>query len=81
MRRSPGAPAPSRSACSPALFGAGQLRDLGTRARTDLHDRIGLLFDEELQRFAAIINAAGGMPNGSAATALRQAEETLEAAR
>ena len=63
-----------------SLFGAGQLRDLGTRARMDLHGRISLLFDEELQRFAAIINAAGA-PNGSAATALRQAEETLEAAR
>jgi energy-coupling factor transporter ATP-binding protein EcfA2 len=63
-----------------SLFGAGQLRDLGARARMDLHDRIGLLFDEELQRFAAIINAAGA-PNGSAATALREAEEALEAAR
>ncbi len=63
-----------------SLFGAGQLRDLGARARMDLHDRISLLFDEELQRFAAIINAAGA-PNDSAATALRQAEEALEAAR
>ncbi len=63
-----------------SLFGAGQLRDLGTRARMDLHDRISLLFGEELQRFAAIISAAGA-PNGAAATALRQAEEALEAAR
>jgi energy-coupling factor transporter ATP-binding protein EcfA2 len=63
-----------------SLFGAGQLRDLGARARMDLHDRISLLFDEELQRFAAIVHAAGA-PNGNAALALREAEEALEAAR
>jgi len=63
-----------------SLFGAGQLRDLGARARMDLHDRISLLFDEELQRFAAIVNATGA-PNDDAAFALREAEETLEAAR
>ena len=63
-----------------SLFGAGQLRDLGARARMDLHGRISLLLDEELQRFAAIINAAGA-PNGDAALALREAEEALEAAR
>jgi len=63
-----------------SLFGAGQLRDLGARARMDLHDRISLLFDEELQRFAAIVRAAGA-PNGDAAFALRGAEEALEAAR
>ncbi len=63
-----------------SLFGAGQLRDVGARARMDLHDRISLLFDEELQRFAAIVHAAG-TPNGDAALALREAEEALEAAR
>jgi energy-coupling factor transporter ATP-binding protein EcfA2 len=63
-----------------SLFGAGQLRDLGASARMDLHDRISLLYDEELQRFAAIVNAAGA-PNGDAAFALREAEESLEAAR
>ena len=63
-----------------SLFGAGQLRDLGARARMDLHDRVSLLFDEELQRFAAIVHAAG-TPNGDAALALREAEEALEAAR
>jgi hypothetical protein len=63
-----------------SLFGAGQLRDLGARARMDLHDRVSLLFDEELQRFAAIVHAAGA-PNGDAALALREAEEALEAAR
>jgi energy-coupling factor transporter ATP-binding protein EcfA2 len=63
-----------------SLFGAGQLRDLGASARMDLHDRISLLFGEELQRFAVIVNAAGA-PNGDAAFALREAEEALEAAR
>ncbi len=63
-----------------SLFGAGQLRDLGARARMDLHDRISLLLDEELQRFAAIVSTAGA-PNGDAAFALREAEEALEAAR
>src|ERR1700728_3717087 len=63
-----------------SLFGAGQLRDLGARARMDLHDRVSLLFDEELQRYAAIVHAAGA-PNGDAALALREAEEALEAAR
>jgi len=63
-----------------SLFGAGQLRDLGARARMDLHDRISLLFDEELQRFAAIVSAAGA-PNSDAAFALREAEEALEEAR
>ena len=46
-----------------SLFGAGQLRDLGARARLDLHDRVSLLFGEEMQRFAAIISAAGA-PDG-----------------
>jgi energy-coupling factor transporter ATP-binding protein EcfA2 len=63
-----------------SLFGAGQLRDLGARARMDLHDRISRLFDEELQRFAAIVSAAGA-PNSGAALSLREAEEALEAAR
>jgi hypothetical protein len=63
-----------------SLFGAGQLRDLGARARMDLHKRISLLFDEELQRFAGIINAAGA-PDDNAAAALREAAEALEAAR
>jgi energy-coupling factor transporter ATP-binding protein EcfA2 len=63
-----------------SLFGAGQLRDLGARARLDLHDRISVLFDEEQQRFAAIIDAAGE-PDGGAAAALREAADNLEVAR
>jgi energy-coupling factor transporter ATP-binding protein EcfA2 len=62
------------------LFGAGLLRDLGARARLDLHDRISLLFGEEMRRFTQIINAAGA-PDENAAPALLQAAEALEAAR
>jgi len=62
------------------LFGAGLLRDLGARARLDLHDKISLLFDEEMQRFGEIINDAGA-PDDTSATQLRQASIALEAAR
>jgi energy-coupling factor transporter ATP-binding protein EcfA2 len=63
-----------------SLFGAGPLRDLGAKARLDLHDRVSLLFDEELRRFMQIINAAGA-PDENAAPALLQAAEALEATR
>jgi energy-coupling factor transporter ATP-binding protein EcfA2 len=63
-----------------SLFGAGQLRDLGARAQRDLRDRVSVLFDEELQRFAAIVDAAGG-PDDGAADALREAADYLEVAR
>jgi energy-coupling factor transporter ATP-binding protein EcfA2 len=63
-----------------SLFGAGQLRELGARARLDLHDRVSLLFDEEMRRFTQIINAAGA-PDEDAAPALLQAADGLEAAR
>ena len=63
-----------------SLFGAGPLRDLGARARLDLHDKISLLFGEEMRRFTQIISAAGA-PDENAAPALLQAAEALEAAR
>jgi GTPase SAR1 family protein len=63
-----------------SLFGAGPLRDIGARARRDLHSQISLLFDEEMQRFAQIINAAGA-PIDTAAVQLDQAVYALEAAR
>jgi energy-coupling factor transporter ATP-binding protein EcfA2 len=63
-----------------SLFGAGQLRDIGAKARSDLHERISLLFDEELQRFTMIINAARA-PGDHAAASLRAAAEALEATR
>jgi energy-coupling factor transporter ATP-binding protein EcfA2 len=62
-----------------SLFGAGPLRDLGGRARVDLHDRIRLLFAEEMRRFTEVIDAAG--QPGEAAVHLYQAAYTLEAAR
>ncbi len=63
-----------------SLFGAGPLRDLGARARLDLHDRISLLFAEETRRFTELIDAAGE-PAETAAVHLYQAGYTLEAAR
>jgi energy-coupling factor transporter ATP-binding protein EcfA2 len=63
-----------------SLFGAGQLRDLGARARLDLQQKITLLFGQEMQRFGEIVSAAGA-PDDSAAAALRQGAEELEAAR
>ncbi|HEX4660023.1 MAG TPA: GTPase [Streptosporangiaceae bacterium] len=63
-----------------SLFGAGPLRDLGARARTDLHDKVSLLFDEEIQRFADVISATGA-PIETAAVQLDQAVRALEAAR
>ncbi len=62
------------------LFGAGSLRDLGARARLDLHDRITLLFAAEMRRFTDVIDAAG-QPGPAAAADLYQAAYTLEAAR
>jgi energy-coupling factor transporter ATP-binding protein EcfA2 len=63
-----------------SLFGAGQLRDLGARARLDLHDKMTLLFGEEMQRFNEIVSAAGA-PASNASAALRQAADELEATR
>ena len=63
-----------------SLFGPGPVRDLGARARLDLHDRISLLFAEERRRFTEIIDAAGE-PGETAAVHLYQAAYTLEAAR
>jgi len=63
-----------------SLFGAGLLRDLGARARLDLHHRISLLFAEEMRRFTEIITAVGE-PDEKAAVHLYQAAYSLEAAR
>ena len=52
-----------------SLFGAGRLRDISAKARNDLHERIALLFDEEMLRFAAVINAAGELDDAIAAAA------------
>jgi 50S ribosome-binding GTPase len=63
-----------------SLFGAGPLRDIVSRARVDLRDRVGLMFDEEMLRFADIIDAAG-TPDAAAALQLYQATYALEVAR
>jgi energy-coupling factor transporter ATP-binding protein EcfA2 len=63
-----------------SLFGAGPLRDIVARARADLRDRISLIFDEEMLRFADIIDAAG-TPDAAAALQLYQATYALEVAR
>jgi energy-coupling factor transporter ATP-binding protein EcfA2 len=63
-----------------SLFGAGPLRDVAARARADLHDRIALLFDEEMLRFAQVIDAAG-IPDDTSPAQLRQVTMALETAR
>jgi hypothetical protein len=63
-----------------SLFGAGLLRDIGVRARQDLHARVGDLFDGEARRFVVLIESAGVLDK-TAATELLQAGYTLESAR
>ena len=63
-----------------SLFGAGKLRDISVKARKDLHERIRLLFDEEVLRFATVVNAAGELDEATAEQ-LHQAADSLEAAR
>ncbi len=63
-----------------SLFGAGLLRDIGTRIRQDLRERIRVLFEDEARRYFAIIDAAGA-PEDTAATELLQASYELEGAR
>ena len=72
------ATAPQRLLAS--LFGAGALRDIGSRARADLRDRVSDLFDGEIMRFTAVIDAAG-VPAEAAAVELHQAGYLVEAAR
>jgi GTPase SAR1 family protein len=63
-----------------SLFGAGLLRDMGTRVRQDLRDRVSALFEAEARRYFAIVDAAG-VPDETAAADLLQAGYGLEAAR
>jgi energy-coupling factor transporter ATP-binding protein EcfA2 len=62
------------------LFGAGPLREVTTKARDDLHERIRLLFAEEMLRFGAVIDAVGDLDD-TTAERLLEAAESLEAAR
>ncbi|HUY47061.1 MAG TPA: GTPase [Streptosporangiaceae bacterium] len=63
-----------------SLFGAGPLRDIGTKARTDLRERMRRLFDEEMLRFVEVIDSAGTLDD-AAAVRLYQATYSLEMAR
>ena len=63
-----------------SLFGAGPLRDIVTRTRADLRHRITLIFDEEMRRFADVIDAVGA-PDAVAGLQLYQATYALEVAR
>ena len=63
-----------------SLFGAGPLRDIAGKARTDLHERIGLLFEEEMIRFTQTVDSVG-VPDAAAPGQLSQVALTLESAR
>ncbi len=62
------------------LFGAGPLRDITARTGADLRHRIALLLDEEMRRFADVIDAVG-TPDAAASLHLYQATYALEVAR
>jgi len=62
------------------LFGAGPLRDFVARTGADLRHRITLLLDEEMRRFADVIDAVG-TPDAAASLHLYQATYALEVAR
>jgi hypothetical protein len=63
-----------------SAFGAAETRELTDKARQDLTERIRLLLDEELLRFAKVLDEAGSVDQ-VAAVRLYQAEYSLEAAR
>ena len=63
-----------------SLFGAGLLRDITARTRADLRHRIKLILDEEMRRFADVIDAVG-TPDAAASLHLYQATYALEVAR
>jgi GTPase SAR1 family protein len=62
------------------LFGAGLLRDIGSRVRQDLRERVSTLFEAEARRYFAIVDSAG-VPGETAAAELLEAGRALEAAR
>ena len=63
-----------------SLFGHAPLRDIVTKARADLGERVRLLYDEEMLRFAELIDAEG-VPDEAAAVQLYQATYSLEVVR
>jgi energy-coupling factor transporter ATP-binding protein EcfA2 len=63
-----------------SLFGPGPLRDIGGKALADLKERVSLLFDEEMLRFAELVDAEG-VPDETAAVQLYEATYSLEVVR
>ena len=63
-----------------SIIGGSESEALIARARQDLGERIGLLLEEEMLRFGAILDEAGEV-DAVAAVRLYQAEYSLEAAR
>ncbi len=63
-----------------SLLGHGPLRNIETEARADLRERVRLLFDEEMLRFAELIDAEG-VPDEAAAVQLYEATYALEVVR
>jgi hypothetical protein len=63
-----------------SLFGAGLLRDVMARTRADLRHRVKLILDEEMRRFADVIDTVG-TPDAAASLHLYQATYALEVAR
>jgi energy-coupling factor transporter ATP-binding protein EcfA2 len=63
-----------------SVIGNSESETLITRARKDLHQRIGLLLDEELLRFGEVIDEMGPVDT-VASVRLYQAEYALEATR
>jgi hypothetical protein len=63
-----------------SVIGDSEAEALTARARQDLRQRIGLLLDEEMLRFRAVLDDAGEV-DAVAAVRLYQAEYSLEAAR
>ena len=63
-----------------SVIGDSESEALIARARKDLHQRIGLLLDEELLRFGEVIDEIGPV-DAVAAVRLYQAEYSLEATR
>jgi hypothetical protein len=63
-----------------SIIGESESEELIARARQDLRQRIGMLLDEEMLRFGAVIDGAGQV-DAVAAVRLYQAEYSLEAAR
>ncbi|MET8161039.1 hypothetical protein ABZT47_32170 [Sphaerisporangium sp. NPDC005289] len=62
------------------VLGAEALRNIGTKARSDLRARISVLFDEETFRYVQVLDEAG-IPDEVAAKRLYQATYNLEVAR